>query len=188
MWDKILNKVSQSHLESTKFFHECSGKTFCFILKELPNPFCFKILQSGFQKCDYTPGTPYDVQIQGDIKSYLILFANQNWPTQLETQGDLILAARLRSFLTSPHMDWEALLSQYLGGPLAHRIHLFLKQRLTEQKQIQQHWIEEIKEYLMYESKRLPTQVEFRTFCDETDALLEQSERLYARLEMQVGQ
>jgi ubiquinone biosynthesis protein UbiJ len=101
---------------------------------------------------------------------------------EVEILGDLALSRHLQAYLGSLNIDWEELLSQYLGDIPAHQLGRACRAGSGWLAQARETLELDIAEYLKTEIVLLPEQEEVKAFIEAVDVLRADTDRLEARL------
>ena len=118
----------------------------------------------------------------------LLQFSRTTQQTQMlmdkkvEIKGDLELLMQLQKIQKKLLIDWEELLSEVIGDFAANRCFNFLRkaQEKTSEKSKLLH--EDTLNYLLYEAKLLPNEIEVKNFYEEIKKLRRDLERLELRI------
>ncbi|MGH8279261.1 MAG: ubiquinone biosynthesis accessory factor UbiJ [Gammaproteobacteria bacterium] len=104
-------------------------------------------------------------------------------PRGIELNGDAETAQIFSRLLKRADLDWEELLSHYLGDIPAHEIGKFARGAFRWGQDAGTRFGADLAEYLLYERKLLPARHEVDAFLDAVDRLRSDADRLAARLD-----
>ena len=129
-----------------------------------------------------------DVVIKGKPFSlFSLLIKKQNgepvFPSDIEIKGDINLAQKFQKILKDLDIDWEEILSQYLGDGIARKLSLFIKSGRSYVKKSINSFESNVSDYLRFEKNLLPDQLLIDEFNQSVDHLRDEVERLKARIE-----
>lgn len=101
---------------------------------------------------------------------------------EVEILGDLALSRHLQACLGSLNIDWEELLSYYLGDIPAHQLGRIYRASSNWLREARETLELDIGEYLKAEVALLPEQEDVKAFIEAVDVLRADTDRLEARL------
>lgn len=104
-------------------------------------------------------------------------------PKGMQIKGDAETAQVFSRLLKQAHLDWEELLSRYLGDVAAHQIGNALRGLNRWGRDSAERLGRDLADYLHYESGALPPRHEVEHFLDGVDRLRDDVERLTVRVE-----
>lgn len=104
-------------------------------------------------------------------------------PKGIEINGDAETGQLFSRLLKQADLDWEELLSRYVGDAAAHQIGNAVRDLLSWGKDAAGRLSRDLAEYLQYESRDLPPRHEVEAFLAGVDRLRDDAERLAARLQ-----
>ncbi|MGA9854930.1 MAG: SCP2 sterol-binding domain-containing protein [Gammaproteobacteria bacterium] len=163
---------------------QLDGKVIALELKELPLKLYF-LPQDGKLKVRGDHHGPLDMTIRA--ASFALL--ETAWkrgeapPRGIEINGDAETAQTFSRLLKRADLDWEELLSRYVGDVAAHQIGSLARSFIRRGKDAAGRLGQDMAEYLVYESALLPPRHAVDTFLDEVDKLKNDVDRLTARLQ-----
>jgi ubiquinone biosynthesis accessory factor UbiJ len=102
---------------------------------------------------------------------------------EIQIQGDIELGRRIKSLLQGLDVDWEELLSRYIGDLLAHAAGNSIRHLTAWGQQAVQTLGYDLAEYLREEAELLPDRGEIAAYLDGVDYLRADLERLDARVQ-----
>jgi len=103
-------------------------------------------------------------------------------PKGMHVSGDAETAQVFSRLLKQADLDWEELLSRYIGDMAAHQLGNVLRGLHRWGRDAAERLGRDFAEYLQYESQDLPPRREVQGFLDQVDRLRDDTERLDARL------
>ena len=101
----------------------------------------------------------------------------------IEINGDAETAQQFSRLLKQADLDWEELLSRYVGDAAAHQIGNAVRDLMSWGRDAAERLSKDLAEYLQYESRDLPPRHEVQDFLNNVDKLRDDAERLAARLQ-----
>lgn len=102
---------------------------------------------------------------------------------EVKIHGDMDLGRKLKALLQGLDLDWEELLSRYMGDILAHQVGNGIRNLKTWSQQAMSTLGRDLAEYLREESRFLPDRGELTVFLDAVDSLRADADRLEARVQ-----
>jgi len=163
---------------------QLNGKVIALELKELPLKLYF-LPQDGKLKVRSDHHGSLDMTVRA--ASFALLEAalkrGETPPRGIELNGDAETAQTFSRLLKQADLDWEELLSRYLGDVAAHQIGSLARGFMRWGKDAASRLGQDMAEYLVYESAMLPPRHEVESFLDEVDKLKSDVDRLAARLQ-----
>lgn len=100
----------------------------------------------------------------------------------LKIEGNIETIDRLRAIFTQVEVDWEEIVSEYLGDSLAYQSGVFARRAKNYLRRSGENFRLDVSEYLQEESRTVPTRTETDRFLHDVDALDADIERLEARV------
>lgn len=171
-----LDPESPQHLDSLK------DNSIAITIKEIATTFFVNFKATGIVLTD-TPPQVIHTTIKASGFTFLQLLKNpQHLQQDLEITGDLELGQQVKQFLTKIHIDWQEILSYYLGDYLSYGVTSGFKNFthwLAERKQA---LTENIDEYLHHELKITPTSIEIENFHQGVRNLRDATDRLTLKI------
>lgn len=160
------------------------GKLIALELKEMPFRLYFlfpngKLAVHGVcqDKPDMTVRVPTAVLLKTVLKQ------GGDAPSRnIELNGDAETAQIFSRVLKQTNLDWEELLSHYVGDIASHQVGKFVHGLTSWSKDTASRLGRDIAEYLQYETRNLPPRFEVDAFLDGVDHLKSDVDRLAARL------
>ena len=100
----------------------------------------------------------------------------------LKIEGDVETVDRLHAIFTQVEVDWEEIISKYVGDSLAYQSSVFARRAKNYLRRSGENFRLDVGEYLQEESRIVPTRAETDRFLHDVDALDADIERLEARV------
>ncbi|MGH8292903.1 MAG: ubiquinone biosynthesis accessory factor UbiJ [Gammaproteobacteria bacterium] len=167
---------------------QLDGKVIALELKELPLRLYFlpqagklAVRASHEGKIDLTVRAPSFALLEAALKR------RDTPPRGIELNGDAETGQIFSRLLKQADLDWEELLSRYVGDIAAHQIGNLARGLLHWGRDAGSRLGQDLAEYLVYESGALPPRHEVENFLDGVDRLKNDAERLAARLQRLAG-
>tara|TARA_B100001123_G_scaffold248132_2_gene277138 strand:+ start:405 stop:1061 length:657 start_codon:yes stop_codon:yes gene_type:complete len=128
-----------------------------------------------------------DVQIEAGLADFIAMARTQRSGKALATgkveiQGDLATAQLIQTLIAEATFDWEELISTRTGDVLARQIGRGVRRGARWMRATGKILECDIKEYLHYETRLLPTDREIKHFIQEGASVVAGTERLQARI------
>jgi ubiquinone biosynthesis accessory factor UbiJ len=160
------------------------GKIIALELKELPIKLYF-LSQDGKLKVrnEYHGKVHMTVHAPSFALLGAALKRSDSPPRGIELNGDAETAQIFSRLLKNADLDWEALLSRYLGDIAAHQIGRLARSFASWGKDAASRLGQDLAEYLVYENATLAPRRDVDGFLDEVDRLKSDVDRLAARLQ-----
>ncbi|MDE2196833.1 MAG: SCP2 sterol-binding domain-containing protein [Gammaproteobacteria bacterium] len=163
---------------------QLDGKVIALELKELPLRLYFlpqdgKLRVRGEHrgKVDMTVRAPSVALLQAAFRR------DDAPPRGIELNGDAETAQVFSRLLKQADLDWEELLSHYVGDVAAHQLGNAVRGFMRWGKDTAGRLGRDAAEYLQYESRDLPPRHEVESFLTDVDRLRDDVERMAARLD-----
>ena len=160
------------------------GKIIAFELRELPLKLYFlpedgklKVHGGCHGKPDMTVSAASFALLEAALKR------SETLPRGIELKGDAETAQTFSRLLKQADLDWEELLSRYVGDVAAHQIGNLARGFMRWGKDAASRLGQDLAEYLVYESAVLPPRPAVEDFLDDVDRLKSDVDRLAARLQ-----
>lgn len=102
---------------------------------------------------------------------------------EIEISGDVRLGREFKKMLADMDLDWEALLSKFLGDTGAHQLVMFAKKLTAWGLNAAESTSSDISEYLQEESRDVVSAPELDAFYQDVDSLRNDVDRLQARID-----
>ena len=100
----------------------------------------------------------------------------------MRIEGDLHVGQKFKKILDDMQIDWEELLSNYVGDTAAYHAGRFAREVGSRLRDVIKTAAREGSEYLRYESETLPPESRVREFVDGVDRLRQDVDRLEKRV------
>ncbi|MBU6469301.1 MAG: SCP2 sterol-binding domain-containing protein [Gammaproteobacteria bacterium] len=168
---------------------QLDGKVIALELKELPFKLYFlpqaeqlAVRAEHEGRIDLTVRAPSFALLEAALKR------GDTPPRGIELNGDAETGQIFSRLLKQADLDWEELLSRYVGDVAAHQIGNLARGLLRWGRDAGARLAQDLAEYLQYESGALPPRHEVEDFLDSVDRLRNDAERLAARVQRLAGQ
>ena len=163
---------------------QLDGKVIALELKELPLKLYFlpqterlAVRAAHEGKIDLTVRAPSFALLEAALKR------GDAPPRGIELNGNAETGQVFSRLLKQADLDWEELLSRYVGDVAAHQIGNLARGLLRWGRDAGERLAQDLAEYLQYESSALPPRHEVEVFLDSVDRLRSDVDRLAARFE-----
>ncbi len=103
-------------------------------------------------------------------------------PEDVQIEGDVELAQRLRHLLETLEIDWEAVVAEACGDTLAHALVHHLERARGHARKASERLREDLSDYLLEELAIVPHADEVAEFIDAVDELRSAVDRCQARI------
>ena len=163
---------------------QLAGKVIELQIKEWPLRLYFLPQPEKLSVAASHEGKP-DISIRaptGTLLSAVLKRDNDNL-RGIEVNGDAETAQQFSRLLKQADLDWEELLSRYVGDVAAHQIGNAVRDLMSWGRDAAGRLSRDLGEYLQYESRDLPPRHEVQDFLNGVDRLRDDAERLAARLQ-----
>lgn len=182
--ERALNSALSGSSAAQHDLKQLDGKVIALELKELPLKLYF-LPQDGKLKVRGDHHGPPDMTVRA--ASFALLEAalkrGEAPPHGIELNGDAETAQTFSRLLKQADLDWEELLSGYVGDVAAHQIGSLVRDCMRWGRDTAGRLGQDMAEYLVYESAMLPPRHEVESYLDEVDKLKSDVDRLAARLQ-----
>lgn len=179
-----LNHALSGSNAAARDLKQLDGKAVALEIKELPLRLWFlpqdgklAVRAAHEGKADMTVRAPSFALLEAALKR------GDAPPRGIELNGDAETAQTFSRLLKNADLDWEELLSRYLGDIPAHQIGRLVRGTIAWGRDVFTRLSTDFAEYLVYESAVLPTRHAVEEFLDGVDRLRNDAERLSARAE-----
>ncbi len=183
-----LNNTLSSSSAAQSDLRQLEGKVIVLELKEFPLKLYF-LPQDGRLKVRGEYHGQTDMMVRAPSASLLeaALKRGDMPPRGIELNGDAETAQTFSRLLKQADLDWEELLSHYVGDIASHQIGNLARGLARWGRDAMQRLGQDIAEYLQYESQTLPPRHEVEAFLAGVDHLKSDVDRLAARLQRLAG-
>jgi ubiquinone biosynthesis protein UbiJ len=187
--DLALNQALSGSGAAARDLRQLDGKVIVLELKELPLKLYFlpqagrlavRAVHAG--KPDMTVRAPSFALLEAALKR------GDTPPRGIELSGDAETGQVFSRLLKQADLDWEGLLSRYVGDIAAHQIGNLTRRLLRWGRDAGARLGQDLAEYLQYEVGALPARYEVEAFLDGVDRLRNDAERLAARFDRLIRQ
>ena len=179
-----LNQALSGSSVAARDLKQLDGKAIALELKELPLKLYFLpqagklgVRASHEGKVDLTVRAPSFALLEAALKR------SDTPPRGIELNGDAETGQTFSRLLKQADLDWEELLSRYVGDIAAHQIGNLARRLLRWGQDAGERLSQDLAEFLQYESGALPPRHEVEAFLDGVDRLKNDAERLAAQFE-----
>jgi ubiquinone biosynthesis protein UbiJ len=184
--ERSLRNLLQLDPEAQQRVARMAGKVLAVELKGLEQTLYLFPERDGLRLTGQHEGNVH-VRVRGTPLALLAMAANREhrnatFSGDVEIIGDLALGRHLQALLADLDVDWEELLSRYVGDIAAHQLGNFGRafarwagrtRRVLEQNTV---------EYLRIEAELVPDTADVQDFMNAVDGLRSDVDRLEARL------
>lgn len=184
-----LNRALAADPEVQERLEEVEGARVRIVLEPLEQPLELRFVGNRIEvrRPENTEeGDGVDVTISGSgpaLAAFLIgRDARDSLPPGVGIRGDLALATRLGRLARSYRLDWEEILSHYLGDAGAHETARIARAAGRWRRGAGETLARDVAEYLSEESAIVAGRAALERFCDAVDELRDDVERLEARI------
>lgn len=183
-----LNNTLSGSSAAQRDLRQLEGKVIVLELKEFPLKLYF-LPQDGRLKVRGEYHGQTDMMVRAPSASLLeaALKRGDMPPRGIELNGDAETAQTFSRLLKQADLDWEELLSHYVGDIASHQIGNLARGLARWGRDAMQRLGQDIAEYLQYESQTLPPRHEVEAFLAGVDHLKSDVDRLTARLQRLAG-
>ena len=161
-----------------------AGKAIALEVRELPMKLYFLPAADRIAVVTEHSG-PVDITVKAPTSALLTaaLKRGDAVPKGIEINGDAETGQVFSRLLKQAELDWEELLSKYVGDVAARQIGNFARGVLAWGKDTGGRLAQDLSEYLQYEAMHLPPRREVEGFLNSVDKLRDDAERFAARLD-----
>ena len=178
------------HLDSEAFSRasELEGKVVALHIKVLDITLYFEISSDDIQVLSEYGGTP-DATISGSLAGLVRLSqtddsASVMLDSDVEIHGDMRIAEAFSRLLSEASIDWEEILSKWVGDPTAHQTGKAVRLSNGWIKDSVESMKANTSEYLSEESRVVAAEAEVEMYMEEVDQLRFSVDRLEARIKL----
>ena len=160
------------------------GKAIALEVRELPVRLYFLPAAEKISVVTDHAG-PVDITVKAPTSALLsaALKRGESVPKGIEINGDAETGQVFSRLLKQAELDWEELLSHYVGDVAARQIGNVARSFLAWGADTAKRLGQDLSEYLQYEAMHLPPRREVEGFLNSVDKLRDDAERFAARLE-----
>ncbi|MHB8424564.1 MAG: ubiquinone biosynthesis accessory factor UbiJ [Gammaproteobacteria bacterium] len=183
-----LNNALSGSSAAQRDLRQLEGKVIVLELKEFPLKLYF-LPQDGRLKVrgEYRGQTDMTVRAPSAALLEAALKRGDMPPRDIELNGDAETAQTFSRLLKQADLDWEELLSHYVGDIASHQIGNLARGLARWGRDAMQRLGQDVAEYLQYESQTLPPRHEVEAFLAGVDHLKSDVDRLAAGLQRLAG-
>ncbi len=182
---KAINHYIALDPESPKLLAPLASHTMAIVISGLDFTFHVYFHEKGLTLTSANDDIAHTT-IKGSPTTFFQLMKNpQQLPlnNDLEISGDIELGQQVRHFFQRLSVDWEELLSHYVGDHIAYGFSKNLKKLTQWLKEGKQSFLYNTDEYIHHEIQLTPSVVEIENFHDAITQLRNDVERLAMRLQ-----
>ncbi|MGH8280865.1 MAG: ubiquinone biosynthesis accessory factor UbiJ [Gammaproteobacteria bacterium] len=186
--ERALNSALSGSSAAQRDLRQLDGKVIALELREIPLKLYFlpqdgKLTVHGDHKgkVDMTVRAPSAALLEAALKR------GDAPPRGIELNGDAETAQTFSRLLKQADLDWEELLSHYVGDIAAHQIGNLARGFLRWGRDTAERLGQDLAEYLQYETRDLPPRLEVEGFLNAVDHLKSDVDRLDARMQRLTG-
>lgn len=183
-----LNSALSGSSAAARDLKQLDGKVIALEIKELPFKLYF-LPQNGklTVQAEHTGKPDMTVRAPSFALLEAALRRGEAPPRGIELNGDAETAQIFSRLLKQADLDWEELLSRYVGDVAAHQIGNLAHGLLRWGKDAGERFGQDLAEYLVYESASLPARHEVTAFLDGVDHLRSDVDRFAVHLQQLSG-
>lgn len=188
--EPVLNKLLQMDEVTSAQIKRLAGRKIVISVNDLNLDIHITLTDAGLSLDSFDKHVA-DVSINATLPNLIIMLMNINNPagriTNLEISGDVGLAQEFQGLLRNLEIDWEEILSQWIGDYPARKTGLLVKAMHNYMKETRHAIAMDISEYLRFEMNWVPLKEEVDAFNRDIDVLRDDSERLQLRIKRLEG-
>lgn len=179
--EPIINKVLSYDHTSDKKLEKLNNKHFAVTLSDLSIQLKISVvnkqvrLSTNIENSDCTVKTDFQTLPKLSDSSQITQLIRLG---KLDLDGDIHIAQAFSSLFGSEHINWQSLMSNYIGDANAYRVQYAIKQLTTYINKKQIDFSYTLSSAITDEVKLAPTQLEVEQFNRQVDNLHAQVERL----------
>jgi len=183
---KNLNRYLDCDPENAQQLASIDEKVISIIIRELARTITVQVVDMRLQEIteeDVEADVSIDVSMKTLPEFFLGLDQSQLMQSgAIEIQGDAHIASVLQNTFRAIELDWEEILSKYVGDTVAHQVGLGVKkfsEFFTEKRETVRL---DVRDYLQDNVQVVPTKEEVDDFISEVDKVRAHMDRLEARV------
>ena len=186
--ERALNTFLKLDGEALSRESQLAGKVVALHIKVLDITLYFDIASDDIQVLGEYGDTP-DATISGSIAGLVRLSQSEDsasamLESDVEIHGDMRIAEAFSRLLSDASIDWEEILSKWVGDPAAHQTGKAVRLSNGWIKDSVESMKANTSEYLSEEARIVAAEAEVEMFMEEVDDLRFAVERLDARLKL----
>lgn len=189
--ETVINRLLEYDPEIANEIAGYSGKIILVDIDGIQVQLAIKPTSAGLELF-FNKDVEADVVIKGKPLSLLSLLTNKQgnsvFPNDLELKGDINLAQRFQNTLKRLDIDWEEILSEYVGDTVARRATLLFNDVKANLFNFKESFKQSSSDYLRFETEMLPDQLLVDEFINDVDQIRNEAELLKLRVERLVNQ
>ena len=186
--NQALDKYLSSDPETAQRLNEFNEKSLVLELTDLNLKTRITIHENTIVLEKYTESETDEIHasIQSNVISLLQIGMGADYQSMINSDlikitGDADLINQVRVIFKDIDIDWEEIVSKYLGDSVAYQAGVMAKKVNDYKKRSLENFRLDVSEYLQEESRIVPTRVELEHFFSDVDTLEADIERLEAR-------
>ncbi len=200
MFLKLINNALQKYLDSdpeiAAKLNKFEGLCLLVHLTDIEKEFLVTPIHAGIEVSEHVvdedASEESELNITTTIHSNIISLARMGLGAEyqsmlnsgaLKIEGDVEFANQLRSIFMQVDIDWEEIVSKYVGDAVAYQVGLFVNKFKNYKKRSVDNFRLDVSEYLQEESRIVPTKVELDRFMSSVDSLDANVQRLEVRIQ-----
>lgn len=200
MFLKLINNALQKYLDSdpeiAAKLNKFEGQCLLVHLTDIEKEFLVTPIHAGIEVSEHVvdedASEESELNITTTIHSNIISLARMGLGAEyqsmlnsgaLKIEGDVEFANQLRSIFMQVDIDWEEIVSKYVGDAVAYQVGLFVNKFKNYKKRSVDNFRLDVSEYLQEESRIVPTKVELDRFMSSVDSLDANVQRLEVRIQ-----
>ena len=185
MISSAINSLIAQDEHCLRQLHAVQGKTLKIEVTDFSQSFTIRMVTDGIQF--ESALEDIDVCIQGKAMSLLGMVTAEktggSFPKDITLIGDIHLAQQIQTIAKDIEIDWEELLSHYVGDIAAHQMGRVINTGLSNIRDIMTSLKNSSSEYLRFEAEILPDQGLIDEFSRDVESLRDDTERLKSRVQ-----
>ena len=173
--------------DSARELAALEGRTINIVLSSTEREVCVRVSHGRLNFIEADDATAIDVKMSGRPADFLALVrANRQGESiaagRIEITGDLAIAQQVQNFMLNLDIDYEELLSQYVGDVAAHQIGRFADTLLRGAQSSLERFERDLFEFVHHESRTVVSNEEAESFKSAVYSLNDDVERVAVRL------
>ncbi|MFK7814936.1 MAG: SCP2 domain-containing protein [Gammaproteobacteria bacterium] len=198
--NRALKKYLDSDPEISAKLNKYAGQSLLLHLTDIEKQLLVTPVQAGVEVSEYSneddalhaDAPEITTTIRSNIVSLARIGLGAEYQSMLSSgalkiEGDVEFANQLRSIFMQVDIDWEEIVSKYVGDSVAYQVGLFVNRFKNYKSRSVDNFRLDVSEYLQEESRIVPTKVELDRFMSGVDNLDANVQRLEARIQRLVN-
>jgi ubiquinone biosynthesis protein UbiJ len=183
---RLLNGILQRDTDLLDQLQPLAGKVVAVDITNIKRTLYVLLGADGIDLQRHYEGT-VNVSVRGNFAAFRrMALANRNGhiagAAEVEISGDLALAQQLQNLAAAADVDWEELLSRYIGDIAAHKLGNVGRGLLRWSGSARVSLFENLSEILRIEKRMVTEKNDLSSFFDAVDSLRTDTDRLQERL------